>query len=278
MMDEIGSVAIVGLGLIGGSLARDLASRGVAVRALDRDLAVVRDAMRGGIAEPWTDEDRVDAIVLAVPVLAAPTMLRRVVRRMEGVRLVTDAGSTKRNVVAAAEALGIGERFVGSHPLAGDHRSGWDASRAGLFDGARVYLTPTSSTSDEAMGTARALWERVGGRPEVIDAAAHDRRLAWSSHLPHLVSSALACALADAGIPRDDLGPGGRDATRLAGSSPEMWADIALANADEIAPALDAIIHHLTTMRTRLRGGNHAALQDILAAARAWHAEPRPAG
>lgn len=272
-MDDVGSVAIVGMGLIGGSLARDLAMRGVHVRAWDEDGGVVRDAVRQGIAEPWMEDDPVDVILLAVPVLAAPAMLRRVMRRMDGVRLVTDAGSTKRNVVAAAEALGIGDRFVGSHPLAGDHRSGWDASRAGLFDGARVYLTPTSSSSDDAMAMAHALWARVGGRPEVIDAAAHDRRLAWTSHLPQLVSSALAGALAGAGIPRDDLGPGGRDVTRLAGSSPEMWADVAADNADEIAPALDAIIHHLTALRTRLRGGDHASLRDTLAAARAWHAD-----
>ncbi|CAA9333315.1 MAG: hypothetical protein AVDCRST_MAG89-2245, partial [uncultured Gemmatimonadetes bacterium] len=190
----IESAAILGLGLIGGSLARDLAANGVRVFAGDRDEAAVRAAAEQGIARPLTWNEPMDVVVLAVPVVAARELLRELAGRMEGVRLITDAGSTKRSIVDAAEQMGIGARFVGSHPLAGDHRSGWDASRAGLFEGARVYLSPSPSTDADALELARELWTRVGAVPEVMDAVEHDRRLAWTSHLPQAASTALARA------------------------------------------------------------------------------------
>lgn len=274
---QVRTVAVVGLGLIGGSLARDLAARGVKVSAWDHDGAAMESAMRQRIADPvfWDADDPPEVIVIALPVLAAHEFLRRVVHvlgeKMDRVRLVTDAGSTKRSIVRAAEALGIGERFVGSHPLAGDHRSGWNASRAGLFAGARVFLCPTQTTGDKAMHLARELWTMVDARPEAMDADDHDARLAWTSHLPQLVSSALGRELAQQGIARSRLGPGGRDVTRLAGSSPHMWADIALDNADAIVPALQALEERLRSIRYQITNGQHAAVRDLLAEAAAWH-------
>lgn len=268
----IDSAAIIGLGLIGGSLARDLAARGVRVSAWDRDDVAVRAAADHGISPLGRDEP-VDVVVLAIPVLAARELLDKFAGRMDGVRLITDVGSTKRSIVEAAEGLGSGARFVGSHPLAGDHRSGWDASRTGLFEGARVYLSPTRSTDADALELARELWTIVGAVPEVMDAAEHDRRLACTSHLPHAASFALGRALRDAGISRFDLGPGGRDVTRLAGSSPEMWADILIDNAADVAPALDALESQLRTIRHLVANGYHAQLRDLLAEARGWHAE-----
>ena len=106
-----------------------------------------------------------------------------------------------------------------------------------------------------------------------MDAAEHDRRLARTSHLPHAASFALGRALRDAGIHRSALGPGGRDVTRLAGSSPEMWADILLDNADEVGPALQALESQLRTIRHLVANGDHAQLRDLLAEARGWHAE-----
>lgn len=276
---EIRSVAIVGLGLIGGSLARDLAARGIRVFAWDQDGASVDSAMRQGIAQPAFWDDPPEVIVIALPVLAAHTFLPRLVQklgdRIDRVRLITDAGSTKRSIVRAAEALGIGGRFVGAHPLAGDHRSGWDASRTGLFADARVFLTPAPSAGDDAIRLASELWTMVDARPEVVDADEHDARLAWTSHLPHLVSFALGNALAGQGIDRAELGPGGRDVTRLAGSSPEMWADVALDNADSIVPALQAAEQRLRDIRDAIAFGHHARLRGLLTQARDWHqAEP----
>jgi prephenate dehydrogenase len=187
--------------------------------------------------------------------------------------LITDVGSTKRSIVRAAAGSEIATRFVGSHPLAGDHRSGWDASRTGLFEGAPVYLTPSEFTDDDALELARELWMMVGAVPEVMDAAEHDRRLAWTSHLPQAASTALARALAEAGIQRSDLGPGGRDVTRLAGSSAEMWADILIDNADEVAPTLAVMATQLSAIRDAAASGDRDRLRALWAAANHWHAE-----
>ena len=272
-MSEIQSAAIIGLGLIGGSLARDLAARGVRVFAWDRDAATVRAAAEQGIARRLAWNEPVDAVVVATPVLAAGELLRELAGRMDGVRLITDVGSTKRSIVGTAEGLGIGDRFVGSHPLAGDHRSGWEASRTGMFERARVYLTPTSTTADATLQRAKHLWGMVGARPEVMDASEHDWRVAWASHLPQAASTALGRALAESGIARSDLGTGGRDVTRLAGSSPEMWADILLDNADEVTSALAEISAHLSAIRDAVARGDHDRLREIWAAANQWHAE-----
>lgn len=270
-MNGIRSAGIMGLGLIGGSMARDLAAKGVRVFAWDRDEGAVRAAAEQGIARPLGWDGPVDAVVVAVPVLATRDLLREMAGRMDGVRLITDVGSTKRSIVQAAEQLGIGDRFVGSHPLAGDHRSGWEASRTGLFEGARVYLSRTRSTDADALELARELWTRIGAVPQVMDAAEHDRRLALTSHLPQAASTALARALAEWGIGRSDLGPGGRDVTRLAGSSPEMWADILIDNAAEIGPALEALEGQLRTLRDAVHRADRDQLQRFFAEGRAWH-------
>ena len=273
---DLRTVAVIGLGLIGGSLARDLSARGVRVLGWDADAESLRAAADEGVVHhPLADDlhgaDQADAVVLAVPVLAAPNLLRRLAPRLGPVRLITDAGSTKTSIVRAAESLAIGDRFVGSHPLAGDHRSGWDASRERLFHGARVYLCPTRSSGDEAMRLASALWAMVGARPEVIDADLHDARLAWTSHLPQVVSTALALTLHHADTPRDQLGPGGRDVTRLAGSDPGMWADILLDNADALAPALAMMQARLSALSHAVAARDRDALRRMFAEARAWH-------
>ncbi|HEX2094577.1 MAG TPA: prephenate dehydrogenase [Longimicrobiaceae bacterium] len=274
-MREVGSVAVVGLGLIGGSLARDLAARGVRVLAHDRDPAAVSAALREGVVHAALGAslegvEEVDLLVLAVPVSAAPAVLARVLPRLGSVRLVTDVGSTKESVCSAAASLGIGDRFVGSHPLAGSHRSGWSASREGLFRGARVFLTPTPHTREDALSLAREVWTGIGARPETLDATGHDRLLAWTSHLPQAAASALARALAGAGIPPAELGPGGRDATRLAASSPEMWTAIALDNAVPLSTAVEALHAQLGDLHAALLRRDPEALRSFFTAAREW--------
>src|SRR4029079_4124003 len=228
------NATIVGLGLIGGSIARDLAAKGVRVRGYDADREQLDAAVRDGIVSDPLDLDfdgaGADVIVLAVPVDHAPVMLRRLARVARAARLVTDVGSTKTSIVNEARALGLDGCFVGSHPMAGDHRSGWTASRRNLFADALVYVCPTSSPRTAVVEVAKHFWQWLGARPCLMDADAHDKHVAWSSHLPHLVSMALGLALDGAGVERESLGPGGRDATRLAGSSPEMWTAIAADN------------------------------------------------
>jgi prephenate dehydrogenase len=275
----IESAGVVGLGLIGGSIARDLVARGVRVAGYDRDAAwgerssraPARAALDGvAVARSIADVAAADLLVLAVPVSAAPALLADARPHLGRTRLVIDVGSTKRTIVAAAEALGIGDRFVGCHPMAGDHRSGWEASRAGLFAGARTYLCPTPRTSAAALGAARDLWLSLGASPECLDAAEHDRRLGFTSHLPHVVASALALTLDAAGLERAEMGPGGRGATRLAGSSPELWSAIAADNADSLGEALAALETQLAAMRASLAGGDAERVAGFFAAAREW--------
>lgn len=271
----IRTVAVIGLGLIGGSLARDLAARGIRVLGWDKDVASFQGAFLKGVANDLLVLDldapiAADVVVIAVPVLAAAKVLRKLAPHLDGVRLITDVGSTKASIVRAAEELGIGARFVGSHPLAGDHRSGWIASRAGLFDGARVFLTPAPSAGDDALHLAKELWTMVDARPEEMDADEHDARLAWTSHLPQAVSTALALSLHQSGIPRSELGPGGRDVTRLAGSNPDVWIDILLDNADALGSALGLMAARLAALQRAVTTGDRDDLQRLLTQARMW--------
>jgi prephenate dehydrogenase len=269
------SAAVIGLGLIGGSLARELAARGVRVTGADADEATVAAALAEGVIAAALSPDLrelrdAEVIVLAVPVDASVELLARLAPHAHRARLITDAGSTKAAIVAAAERLGLGARFVGGHPLAGDHRSGWAASRLGLFARARAYLCPAAGAGAAAVALAAGLWRSLGADPAVVPADAHDRQLAWVSHLPQLASAALALALRDAGHPRASLGRGGRDVTRLAGSSTSMWTPVALENAAELARALAALETRLAHLRTALEIGDRRALDAVFDASRAW--------
>jgi prephenate dehydrogenase len=270
-----GTVAIIGLGLIGGSLARDLAAAGLRIAGFDSDARSMADAHAAGVLAAMPGEtldgiDDADVVVLAVPVSDAVRLLDEVARRCTRARLVTDVGSTKAAIAEAAATAGLAARFVGGHPLAGDVRAGWSASRPGLFTGARVYLCPTADSRPDAVALAEQLWGTVGAHTERIDADEHDRMLAFTSHLPQLLSTALAAALANHGFGRADLGPGGRGMTRLAGSSPEMWAPIAAANARHIAAALDGLDDVLTRARAALGQGDEPALRHFFAAGQLW--------
>ncbi len=268
-------VAIAGLGLIGGSLARDLAARGVTVLGHDADLATVRRALDAGVITTALGPDlagveAADALVIATPVSRAPGVLESAAPRLHHLRLVTDVGSTKQGIVATAARLGLAARFVGGHPLAGDHRAGWGASRTGLFQGARVFLSPTPGTAPEALARARALWEGVGARAEEVDADAHDRSMAWISHLPQAASTALALALAAERIAPAALGPGGRDMTRLAASSPALWTEIAMENAAMLGPAIRALEERLRQLRRALEEEDEGAVHNFFAKGREW--------
>lgn len=276
-MSEIRSAAVLGLGLIGGSLARDLSSRGIAVQGWDSDPGTLDAAVRDGVVSPL-DEERTglgeaELVVLAAPVRATLGLLRGVADLVSAGAVVTDVGSTKRSVMNAAAETGLRDRFVGSHPLAGDHRSGWQASRAGLFEGARVFVTAEPGTDERKTKLVCGMWGHVGARPEPIDASEHDRLMAWVSHAPQALSSLLASALADAGLRHSALGTGGRSMTRLAGSSPTVWTDIFADNADEVAPALRSILARLGSLTAAIERGDLSEIRKELDRSRNWTAE-----
>ncbi|HUQ20604.1 MAG TPA: prephenate dehydrogenase/arogenate dehydrogenase family protein, partial [Gemmatimonadaceae bacterium] len=251
------SVAVIGLGMMGGSVARSLAARGVRVAGYDSNSAHLDAAIADGVlterlSSNLDDVGDVDAVVIAVHGDSAIEILRTLDGCAPRAKLVTDIGSTKQRIVSTANELPLAARFVGSHPFAGDHRSGFGASRADLFENQIVYLCATEKTSKEAIEMATSLWTLLDARTEVIDAGEHDEIVAWTSHLPHVVSTSLAIALARKGIARDQLGRGGRDVTRLAGGSSEMWTSILLDNAAGIDSALSSLEGELGSFRTAL--------------------------
>ncbi len=273
-------VGIVGLGLIGGSLARDLAARGHDVWGADLNANAVRAARRTRVLSGTFRPDlrrapACDALVLAMPVDVVADYLDSVGPALRTFPVVTDVGSTKDAIVRAAARAGLAKTFVGGHPLAGDHRAGWGASRAGLFVGATVYLTPTARTPSRTVAVVSRMWRGVGAMPRCVSPAWHDRQVAAVSHLPQVGSTALALTLAQHGIPRRALGTGGRDATRLAASSTAVWTAILTDNAAPVAAMLERYARQLERLRGALARRDRAAIRRALMRARAWAGEGR---
>lgn len=264
------AIGIVGLGLVGGSLARDLAAAGWRVQGTDSDPHTEDAAIEAGVVEGPIETAGLDVLVLAVPVRAVPGWLHRLGPALGARTVVTDVGSTMRSAIEAAEAAGLDARFAGSHPMAGDHRSGWTASRRRLFVDATVWVCPTAGTTAGTLDQVEGLWHAVGARPRRIDADEHDRLVARASHVPQVAATALATVLARDGVGPELLGAGGRDMTRLATSDPDMWADILVDNGDRVGPALDALLDALSRFRRAVRDLDDATIRSLLAAGRAW--------
>jgi prephenate dehydrogenase len=274
-MKPIERVAIVGLGLIGGSLARALAARDVRVLGFDSmpdslDAAEGEGIVQQRMGAQLDGIETADIVVIAIPVDATLSAIARMAPKLGNARLVMDVASTKHSIVVAAEAAGLGDRFVGAHPLTGSHRSGWRASRATLFDEARIFLCPTSTTTTDARQLAEAFWRGLRAGVEFLDSATHDEQMAWRSHLPHVLSTALARTLREAGIQRSALGPGGRDMTRLAGGAPSMWTSIVEDNDTALIAALEAYERQLRLLREALTQHDSHATHEFLATGCDW--------
>ena len=267
--------AIVGVGLIGGSLALAARAAGLIgeVVGLGRSEANLAVARERGIVDRTVrdpaDLGPVDLVVLAVPVRSTAAMARTLLPHLRAGTVVTDVGSVKGEVVTQCEAVLPADRpFVGAHPIAGSERAGAGAADAALFRGAPCILTPSARTDATALARVRALWEGVGARVLTMTPAAHDEALAWVSHLPHVVAYALVAALARADSGLAALAGGSwRDATRVAASPAELWRDIFLANADAVLVATDAFAAELARLRAAVAAGDGPALQAVLEAA-----------
>ena len=268
-------IGIVGLGLIGGSLA--LACRAVWPKALvigvDRN-DVLEQAMVRHAVDVAADDlgmlAEADLVVLAAPVRTNCALLPSLGDHVCGTAVVTDVGATKRAVLDAARALPPRLAFVGGHPFAGAARGGIAFGAAELFKGRPWFLTPDESSPEEAVGRVATFAEALGARVHRLDAATHDRVLAMVSHVPQLVASALMHLIGPA-VGEHGLalaGRGLRDTTRLASSPAGVWADVAATNADTIGPALDALIGVLSALRDDLSAGGR--LEEVFDSARAW--------
>jgi len=269
-------IGVVGLGLIGGSLARALRAltSPPEIAASSLDAAELEAAVAEGIVQRPASPARIAAsaelVIYATPPAATRAFLQAHASRWREDALLMDVGSVKRGVVEQARALGLGARFVGAHPMAGGERAGWAAARADLFAGARVWLTPLGPEGEAAMRAAELVWRAVGARPLRIEAEKHDRLVAWTSHLPQITATALAAAIAASGFPADALGPGGRDATRLAASPAALWEEILLANADLLEDPLLAMEGALVKLTEAVRARDGAAIHELFTHAAEW--------
>ncbi len=276
-------LAVAGVGLIGGSLALAAREAGLVgeIVGLGRSEGNLRVALERGIIDRAT-RDAADAargaacVVLAVPVGAMAEVLRAMVPTLPPRAIVTDVGSVKASIVRMAGAIVGPARFVGAHPIAGTEEAGAAAARADLFRGARCILTPTAETSAEARARVAELWKGVGARVEEMDAARHDRILAWVSHLPHVLAFSLLGACPEEALPY--AGPSFRSATRVAASPAAVWRDVCVANAAPIGAALDGWLEKLGELRAAIEAGDAGALERMFAAAagRRHHLDEEP--
>jgi prephenate dehydrogenase len=267
---RIPTLAIVGVGLIGGSIGLAARRRGVAGRVVGvgRDPnALDRARARGVVDEisldPQTAAADADLMVFCTPV---DLIARQVVAAGRSCRpgaLLTDAGSTKAAIVRDVQGrLPPGVAFVGSHPLAGSEKQGADHASASLFEGRLVLVTPGADTDDTALSRILTFWQALGARVRVMAPEEHDRALALTSHLPHLVAAALAGVL-----PPElyELTAGGfRDTTRVAAGSPALWGAIFEANREALLAGLDRFDTQLRRFRQALADGDRAAVEALL--------------
>jgi len=289
---RIGRLVVVGVGLVGGSFALGLkaAGRVDAVVGVGRGRANLDAATALGIIDraimidtDWTRElVDADLVLLATPVAQFPALFEAMAGRLPPHAVLTDAGSTKQNVIAAARRhLGaVLPRFVPGHPIAGTEHTGAAAAFATLYRDRNVVLTPLPENDPEAVALVGALWTACGARVQELDPGTHDRIFAAVSHLPHLLAFALVDLLAarpDAAEVFRYAASGFRDFTRIAAGSPEMWRDIALANRGALLAEIDAYRAELDRIAAMVAAGDGAALEAVLTRAatarRAWGAQ-----
>jgi len=270
-------IVVFGVGLIGGSFALALKQAGVVKRVIGvgRRAETLQRAHALGMIDAIGDLSSVagaDLVLIAAPVAQTETLLREMQPHLQGGTVVTDAGSTKSDVVGAAR-VALGEKiaqFVPGHPIAGREQNGPEAALADLYRGKKVVLTALPENSSDSIALVAGAWQHCGALIHYLSPEEHDAVFAAVSHLPHLLAYALVGDIAS----RDNAdrlfqyaASGFRDFTRIAGSSPEMWRDISLANRQALLAELDAYTEQLSSLRTMLLSADGAALEHVYARA-----------
>jgi prephenate dehydrogenase len=271
---ELSVVAVIGVGLIGGSIGLGARERGRArVRGFDPGPGVLEEALaRGAVDEACGSAAEAlagaDTAFVAAPVGALPGAVDTALAAAGDECVVSDVGSTKRGIVEARDD----PRFVGGHPLAGAETAGVANARPDLFAGATWYLTPTARTSGILYERLHRLIAALGAQPTAIDPAVHDRLMASVSHLPHVLANVLVAQAAEAISAQDQrlpaAGPSFRDATRVAGANDAIWTDIYLANREAVIERLDDLVSRLGDVREALSHADAAAVS-------AWNTDAR---
>lgn len=266
-------VAIIGVGLIGGSLAMIMRDKGIAgtITGIGRGIENLEAAKRLGVVDSITQEIEegvvdADLVVVAVPVMKIVEVIKKAAPHLKTGCIVTDVGSVKQPVLEAAEiALPRGVMFVAGHPIAGTEHSGVGAAFKDLFAGRNCILTPTNDTDKAALDTIKRLWLDAGANVVLMDAELHDWTFAAVSHLPHIIAYALVNTVANAGGEGFDLlkysAGGFKDFTRIASSSPEMWRDVCGMNKGYIMEMLDSFQKHLDIIKICVQNSDLTTIQ-----------------
>lgn len=273
MRSSWSTVAVLGVGLIGGSIGKALRERGLCQRVIGigRSQASLDEARHGGlVGETFLDVAAVaeaDLVVVATAVGSIPGLLEAVDTHVAPGTLITDVGSTKASIVAGWQRKRSRRgRFVGAHPIAGSHRRGPAAADAGLFDGRVTVVTPGSSTAADDVEAIGSFWSSLGSMVFVMSPREHDRILAMTSHAPHMLAAAIAAVTPD--DQRRFTAGGWRDTTRVASGDPELWADILLDNAPQVARALGRVASTTERMLEALAAGDRRRLVRLLSMAK----------
>jgi len=272
-MAEYETVAIVGVGLIGGSLGLALRERKLAreVVGVGRNQVKLDAAQEAGVIDRGTTDlgdgvAQAEVVVVCTPVDTIVDLLIQAAAACPPTALLTDAGSTKEVIVSAVDVALAGRRsgprFVGSHPLAGDHRTGHEHARADLFDGRAVVVTPTDATPRPDVVEVNGFWQSLGATVIRMTPSEHDAALAATSHVPHLVAAAVAAATPKELLPL--AASGWRDTTRVAGGDPELWRAIFATNRQHVVAALDRVIAELEDLRKAVDQGGDIRLIETL--------------
>jgi prephenate dehydrogenase len=277
----IKQLTIIGVGLIGGSLARALKSAGVVeeIVGAGRDAAHLQQALALGVVDRIETDlaaavQGADMVVVAAPVGATETIFRAIAPSLSTDTILTDVGSTKASVVVAARAA-FGElpkNFVPGHPIAGTEKSGVEATFAELFEGRRVILTPTENSDPAAVSTVKKMWQQTGAEVVETTVEHHDEVLAATSHLPHLLAFSLVDTLATLDSKQEifEYAAGGfRDFTRIASSDPEMWHDICLHNEPALLKMLERFENDLGRLRQAIADNDGDYLRQVFTRAKA---------
>jgi prephenate dehydrogenase len=274
------TVAILGLGLMGGSLGLALKAgrRGVTVRGYARRAETREEALRRGAVDKVFDDagaavEQAEFAVFCAPILAIPPLVSNCRAHLAPGCLLTDVGSTKSYLAGQIDSRlrGTTAVFIGSHPVAGSEQQGIGASRPDLYRGAVVVVTPGPEAPQVAIQAVRSFWEGVGGLVRVMDPEEHDRVMARTSHLPHLAAALLASTVGREDDPArwaELCGTGFRDTTRIAEGSPEVWHDILRTNAGHAIEELRVFASEVTQLSNLIEEGRFDSMKAFLEKAR----------
>ncbi|MDY6826144.1 MAG: prephenate dehydrogenase [Bacillota bacterium] len=272
-------VALIGTGLIGGSIGMALREKGLAgeITGFDRDEATCRKAVQRkavdlAVESPSEAVQDADLVILAVPVISAVEVLREIIPAISSGAIITDVGSTKSAIMATVEQiLPAGVSFIGGHPMAGSEESGIESADPALLENAIYVLTPAPGTSEQAVGRLSVLIESIGAQPIVLDPLKHDRIVAMVSHLPHIAAASLVQSVAvteDVELVRTLAAGGFRDSTRIALGDPEVWRDICISNRWALLAALKSFKASIDKLEKYLAEPNAEGIQEYLLQAR----------